>query len=106
MMKNKEELKNVIYQLVTGTRNLEEYPAEESRYVANAFAEGEPCADRYREIFETENRLCERLGVENDPDVDMLADGFLEIMEIVSKKMFDYGMLLKEELGEPDSIDG
>ncbi len=105
-MKNKEDLKNVIYQLVTGTRNLAEYPAEESRYVENAFAEGEPCAVRYKEIYETGNRICERLGVETDPDVDTLMDDFLEIMEIVSKKMFDYGMLLKDEAGETDSIDG
>ena len=61
-MKNKEDLKNVIYQLVTGTRNLAEYPAEESRYVENAFAEGEPCAVGTRRSMKPETGYANAWG--------------------------------------------
>lgn len=102
-MKTKEDLKDLVYELATGTRNLAEYPVKESRYVANEFAEGAPCAIKYKEIYEIGNRLCERLGVTNDSDVDMLMDNFLEILEVISKKMFDYGMFFKDNPAESES---
>ena len=84
-----------VYEAVCG-----EY-ADEADYVIqnvriqNEFAEGESCCESYKRVYEANRRLCERLGVDEDPDVEMIIDGMFDITRIVSEKMFKYGGQIK-----------
>lgn len=59
--------------------------------ITNAFAEGTHCTRLYEEIYQANQRLCERLGTQEDQDVELLIDNFFEIMREISIRMFRYG---------------
>ncbi|MCI8454703.1 MAG: hypothetical protein HFE84_08840 [Lachnospiraceae bacterium] len=91
-----EEQKTLVYDLMNGSLNLDEEPIEESKYVENEFAKGSRCEELYREVYEANKRLCERLGADDvgcDDDVELIIDNLLEIANHLSMKMFDYGHL-------------
>ena len=59
--------------------------------VENAFESGKPCDLLYAEVYNANMRLCQRLGVDEDmgdSDVDTI---FMQICEIMGKKMYEYG---------------
>jgi hypothetical protein len=91
-----DELKERIYNLMNGSYNLNEYPVPESGIVANEFADGQPCAELYQKVYDANRRICGRLGVDEDRDVEELVNTLLDITKIMSKKMFDYGTKLEE----------
>ena len=62
--------------------------------VQNAFAPGQPCAKLYRQIYEARCRLCERLGEEENDDLESIFDGFFEINRQMSLRMYRLGRLL------------
>ena len=80
-----------VYEAVCG-----EY-ADEADYVIqnvrikNEFEEGKTCSEAYKRVYEANRRLCERLGVDEDPDVEMIIDSMFEITRTVGEKMFEYG---------------
>ena len=80
-----------VYEAVCG-----EY-ADEADYVIqnvrieNEFEEGKPCSEAYKQVYAANRRLCERLGVDEDPDVEMIIDSMFEITRTVGEKMFEYG---------------
>lgn len=74
-----------IYETLLGER-LDPHPN-----IENAFAEGTQCAKLYSQIYAARERLCDRLGLEEDPDVEILLDSFFEINRELCLKMFRYG---------------
>ena len=80
-----------VYEAVCG-----EY-ADEADYVIqnvriqNEFEEGKTCSEAYKRVYEANRRLCERLGVDEDPDVEMIIDSMFTITRVVGEKMFEYG---------------
>lgn len=79
-----------IYETLLGER-LDPCPG-----IANAFAPGERCEQLYAEIYESNQRLCARLGTEEDPDVERIIDNFFEIARELSLRMFRYGQQFPE----------
>lgn len=60
--------------------------------VEDVFMEGKPCAELYRGILKAYERLCSRLGtVDEDVDVEVIINGFMEINRIIGIKMYEYG---------------
>ena len=60
--------------------------------VENAFAEGTLCTGLYREVYEANLRLCERLGQpEDDPDVELIINNLLQINKHLCLRMYHYG---------------
>ena len=60
--------------------------------VENAYAEGSPCSRLYKQIYWANRRLCFRLGrTEDDPDVELIINSFLEINRILCLEMYRYG---------------
>ena len=57
----------------------------------NAFAEGAHCAVLYEQIYLANQRLCDRLSIQEDPDVELIVGNFFEILREVSIQMFIYG---------------
>lgn len=65
-------------------------------WVENAFSPGSPCFDANEEIWEARLRLCERLGLEDDRDVQILVDNFYDVQEYLCRKMFLYGIVYSQ----------
>lgn len=94
---NCEEWKNLVYDLVNGTYDLEHYPIEESKYIKNEFAEGEFCAMTYDMVHETKLRIYKKLGVAEDSDVELLIALLEQINHHLAMKMYDYGELFSKK---------
>lgn len=60
--------------------------------IADAFAPGERCAGLYEEIYQTNRKLCVRLGVEEDGDLERIISLFFEINRELCMRMYDYGV--------------
>lgn len=86
-------LKQRIYQLMSGTWNIEDYPVEESKYIKNEFEEDEYCSEAYKKIFNANRNLCKTLGKEEDIDIEIIISQAFNIAEYLSMKMFDYGVI-------------
>lgn len=88
-----EEFKTVIYDLMNGSYNLEEYPIAESSVVKDEFAEGEYCEKLYAQMFAAYERVCNRLHEPSgeDKDMEIIISSLLDIGRYQSMKMFDYG---------------
>ena len=86
-----------VYEAVCG-----EY-ADEADYVIqnvriqNEFEEGKTCSEAYKRVYEANRRLCARLGVDEDPDVEIIIDSMFEITRTVGEKMFEYGAVYERE---------
>lgn len=61
--------------------------------VQNAFAPGQPCAKLYRQIYEAKCRLCDRLGEEENEDLESILDCFFEINRQMCLRMYRLGRL-------------
>ena len=62
--------------------------------VENAFTEGTRCCELYRQIYWANRRLCFRLGkIDEDSDVEMIINNFLEINQVLCMEMYRYGQL-------------
>lgn len=63
--------------------------------VPNAFAPGCFCEIQYREMLEAYERLRIRLGVvDEDADVEIIINSFLEIQKKLCMEMFELGVIL------------
>ena len=59
--------------------------------VEDAFAPGSPCDLLYNDAVMARERLCRRLGVEEDDDLELIFDSFCDIMTHLCKVMYRYG---------------
>ena len=82
------QLVDTIYDLLTGER----FPGVNDPVVENMFAEGRTCEELYNQVYEANLRLCERLGVQEDADVELIINSLLRISKLLGRKMFQYGM--------------
>ena len=60
--------------------------------VENAFAPGTYCARRYGDMTAHRQRLWERLGCEDDEDIEQILCAMESIQAELCRKMFEYGM--------------
>ena len=91
MQKNDEDFKKLVFDLMNGSLNLEQYPVEESKYVKNEFFLGGFCDEAYRRVYNANRRLCKKLGVEEDRDVESIITDLIDIGEYLAMKMYYYG---------------
>lgn len=90
---NSDKFKMFIYDLMTGNIELSSYSCKESEKVKNEFTIESKCAVAYQEIFDANLRICSKLGVQEDEDVECIVSNFFDILQYLSLKMFDYGVL-------------
>lgn len=88
---NREEWKNMVYDLMNGTYDLEQYPVEESIYIKDEFAEGGFCNRTYDMVHEAKQRIYKKLGVSEDSDVELMIALLEQINYHLAMKMYDYG---------------
>lgn len=85
--------KEKVYDLMNGSLVLETEEKEIAALVVNEFGNGMLCERLYREVYEAKCRLCERLNVAEDADVELIIDNLLDIGQILAMKMYDYGAM-------------
>ena len=82
------ELFEQVYDTVRGQRI-----ADLAEGVENAFEPGSVCDRSYRKMLDAYARLCQRLGkVDEDEDVEIIINAFMEMDRVLSKEMFRYGI--------------
>lgn len=97
MRKMDNEFKQLIYDLMNGSLDLENNAIEESKYVEDEFSEGKVCQIAYAEILDAYQRICERLKIgEEDKDIEVIMNNFNTIMEHLCMKMYDYGYFFSQ----------
>ncbi len=100
MQKNANEFKELIFELMSGSLDLSCCRVEESEYVENEFSEGSFCEEMYEKVYHANCRLCERLGVEEDRDVESIIGNLIDIGKHLAMKMYDYGALFSRGIEE------
>ena len=59
--------------------------------IEDEFAEGKECCLLYEGVYQAGRNLCERLGEDEDSDVETILNGMERITRLVSLKMYEYG---------------
>lgn len=59
--------------------------------VEDLFADGAPGDVLYEQIYEANLRLCQKLGVQEDEDLQSIIDHFWDLNALIGEKMFHYG---------------
>ena len=59
--------------------------------IEDEFAEGKECCLLYESVYQAGRNLCERLGEDEDSDVETILNGMERITRLVSLKMYEYG---------------
>lgn len=95
--KNSKEFKERLYEIMNGYFNSGRDSFPECEIVKDEFAEGSFCSMRYKEVYDANRRICSRLGVEEDKDIETMITGLLEIGKYQCFKMYDYGMYYSRE---------
>lgn len=100
MQTNANEFKELIFDLMSGSLDLSCCQIKESEYVENEFSEGSFCESMYEQVYHANCRLCERLGVEEDKDVESIIGNMMDIGKHLAMKMYDYGILFSQSMDE------
>ena len=82
-----EKTVDIVYDLLIGTRIRQ----PDDMVVENLFAEGRECELLYSQVYDANLRICQRLGVEEDSDVETIINSLLQICALTSKRMYYYG---------------
>ena len=88
---NRDEWKDVVYELMNGNFDLERFPMEESNYIENEFEAGSYCDQIYEELYKAKQRIYKRMGKVQDNDIELIILDMLQICRHLSMKMYDYG---------------
>ena len=59
--------------------------------VTDEYAPGSYCDQLYSAAWEARNRLAERLGVDEDKDLEVIFDSFCDITFHLCRRMYEYG---------------
>lgn len=87
---NSKDFKWQVFQLMNGELKFEEDPVPESSVVKNEFEDG-ILGRYYQEAVDAGARICKRLNVEEDKDVELIITNLMRLGEYQAMKMYDYG---------------
>ena len=90
----RENYVDIIYDLLIGTRIRQPDDPE----VENLFEIGRECEQLYCQVYNANLSLCQRLGVEEDADVETIINALLRICELTGKRMYHYGAEFERNL--------
>jgi len=81
-----------LWELVYETLTCHVAEAYRMQGVEDAFSHGSFCMEKYNEMRDAYDRLCERLGVvDEDEDVECIIQCYMAIQRELCKQMFFYG---------------
>ncbi len=59
--------------------------------IEDEFAEGKECCLLYEGVYRAGRNLCERLGEDEDEDVETIISGMEKIARVLAMRMYEYG---------------
>lgn len=83
----------LIYNFINGFYDENVVAPPDNMCLEDAFADGTECNKLLEKMYQAKLRLCEKIGVNEDVDVEIIFDSMEEIMKIISLKMYYYGKL-------------
>ncbi len=83
--------KEQIYDKMNGFLTEETLSVPEGTVIEDEFAEGKECCLLYEGVYKAGRNLCERLGEDEDSDVEAILNGMERIARLLSMKMYEYG---------------
>ncbi|MDE6640432.1 MAG: hypothetical protein K2K63_07905 [Acetatifactor sp.] len=83
--------KEQIYDMMNGFLVEGALSMPEGTGIEDEFAEGKECCLLYDGVYQAGRNLCERLGEDEDNDVDTILSGMERITRLLSLKMYEYG---------------
>jgi hypothetical protein len=91
--------KELLYEMANGFLIDEMVPVEGGAIVEDEFAEGSECCGLYEDVYRAKLSLCERLGENEDRDVETIIGSMERIARLLALKMYEYGGMeqLKEK---------
>ena len=83
--------KEQIHDKMNGFLTEETLSVPEGTVIEDEFAEGKECCLLYEGVYKAGRNLCERLGEDEDSDVEAILNGMERIARLLSMKMYEYG---------------
>ena len=83
--------KEQIFEKMNGFLTEELLLLPEQHIIEDEFAEGKECCLLYEGIYQAERNLCERLGEDENEDVEAILNGMERITRILAMMMYEYG---------------
>ena len=83
--------KEQIYDMMNGFLVEEVLCISEGTGIEDEFAEGKECCFLYEGVYQAKQNLCERLGEDEDRDVEIIIGNMERIARLLSLKMYEYG---------------
>ena len=83
--------KEQIYDKMNGFLTEETLSVPERTVIEDEFAEGKECCLLYEGVYKAGRNRCERLGEDEDSDVEAILNGMERIARLLSMKMYEYG---------------
>ena len=88
-----EKIVDIVYDLVIGERLCQPGDPE----VEDLFSPGRECANLYKQVYEANLHLCNRLNTAEDKDVEAIINSMMQICRLVGKSMYRYGVQIGHE---------
>lgn len=89
-MNTNETLKEQIYNQMIGAYSEDSIPEIIRGIVLDEFKANQPCAQAYERVYQAKQNLNERLGTDEDPDIECIINSMFDICKQLSMKMYDY----------------
>lgn len=83
--------KELIYDIMNGFFAEGALSMPEKTGIEDKFTEEMECCLLYEGVYQAGRNLCERLGEDEDNDVDTILSGMERITRLLSLKMYEYG---------------
>lgn len=90
--------KEQIYDMMNGFLVEGALSMPEGIVIEDEFAEGKECCLLYEGVYQAKQNLCERLGEDEDRDVEAILSGMERIARLLSLKMYEYGRREAEDV--------
>ena len=85
----------LIYQILNGEIERNEVSLPDGVDVMDEFTDGRECGRLYDRVYSAKLRLGNRLGMDEDSDVEEIINCMCSISRILADKMFQYGMIFQ-----------
>lgn len=89
--------KEMIYQIMNGDMDLDRISLVGDLDIENEFSENRECKQLYGEVYNAKLRLAEKIGEDEDADIEHIINCMSKISRILAFKMYDYALKIQNE---------
>lgn len=90
----------VIYNIINDFYTDNTFPVSEDMKLKEIFGEGSECSRLSEKMYQAKLNLCQKLGEEENAELETIFDCMERIMKTVSLKMFECGTKQAGETGQ------